>query len=514
MKKETERLAASEREGSTDIARSKIRQEVGNALPALSPRSLEGLDLNFSHKTELKEIFKHLSKNSGVNIVMHSSIIDQSMPVSVNLQGLSFQCLLDVLMMQSNLFYKVLDSNSIMVFKKDDSLEKEYGQRLLQTFYLSNVVAKNVVQVISKIIPSIKTISSDEHIKTVTILAKPNEIEIARHIVGQLDKAKAEIIIYLELIEISKSNSAKIGLNPNDPISVLGINSNNGYGMGFSLVKDVAMSALLKKAASGVEVRMPPDVSMLYSIPGLRLELAKVNGEAKLLANPNVRVISDEIGSIEIGERISLVNTVINPDVKDRNSMITSHTPENVGVNITVKPIVHINVDITVDLDAKITSIKPTVNRAAGNPNISTRTIKTKARLRDGEQAIFAGFIKEEEVKSLYGIWGLSDIPILGKLFSYHHKDKEKIDIILSLRAVLVRAPDVQDADYASFDPYATSAVDKPFNPKPMINDSHNILDNTIKSQPFRSKLDVELVTSSSTTPPTDILIEAAMPGN
>lgn len=81
----------------------------------LNPRSLEGMDLNFTRKTSLKDILGAISRNSGVSVLFHSSYQDAS--VAADLRGLSFQRILDTLMIQSDLFYKVIDSNTIMVFK-------------------------------------------------------------------------------------------------------------------------------------------------------------------------------------------------------------------------------------------------------------------------------------------------------------------------------------------------------------------------------------------------------------
>jgi general secretion pathway protein D len=95
------------------------------------------------------------------------------------------------------------------------------------------------------------------------------------------------------------------------------------------------------------------------------------------------------------------------------------------------------------------------------------RIIKTSARLRDGETAVFGGLLKEEETKSLQGIWGISDIPILGKLLGSNKKDKSRTDVILTLRAVIVRKPDLGEADFGPFDPDQASGAIKPFAPKP-----------------------------------------------
>lgn len=107
--------------------RKKLQQEADEGLEAqrrsadqrsqatLNPRSLEGMDLNFSRRTSLREIFASLTRATGVNILLHTSFQDSQ--ISADLRGLTFQRILDTLMLQNDLFYKMLDGNTIMVFK-------------------------------------------------------------------------------------------------------------------------------------------------------------------------------------------------------------------------------------------------------------------------------------------------------------------------------------------------------------------------------------------------------------
>ncbi|NTV74246.1 MAG: type II and III secretion system protein, partial [Holophaga sp.] len=143
----------------------------------------------------------------------------------------------------------------------------------------------------------------------------------------------------------------------------------------------------------------------------------------------------------------------------------TQYSYEDVGVKITVKPRVHFNGDITIDLESTVKTLK--AGSAQGRPDLGQRIIKTSARLRDGETAIFGGLLKEDETRSLQGVWGITDLPILGRLFGNNRKDKSRTDVILTLRAVIVRKPDLGESDFAPFDPDQTATAIKPFAPRP-----------------------------------------------
>jgi len=455
--------AKEEAEESLDAARAR-GQDV-NGLP-INPRSLDGMDLNFTRKTSLKEILQQLSRNSGVNILMHASATAQDVTLSVDLRGLTFQKVLDALMLQCDMFYKVMDPNTIMVFKKTPQNLLEHENKLIQTFYLSNAEVENVRQIFSALMPQVRAFP-DKRLNALTVLAKAGDLAIAKRIVKQLDRAKAEVMIYMELLEVSERTAANLGLLPVDsPMATRGI-----YALGATASNTAGLNSqagTLKIAKSSVN----------YLFPGIRLDMAKTSGQTRLLANPNVRVVSGETGMVNIGDKVSTTQSSIGPagasaatsaaaagiaSLGGNLASQTSYSYEDVGVNITVKPRVHFNKDITIDLESKINTVLP--GGDPGRPNISQRVIKTTARLRNGETAIFGGLLKEDERKSLQGLWGLSSIPVVSDLLGHRSVEGSNTDVILSIRAQVVRTADLTEDDFEPFDPDQAPNVSKPFTP-------------------------------------------------
>jgi type II secretory pathway component GspD/PulD (secretin) len=458
------RQAQQEAESSIDAARAK--GEAKNGLP-INPRSLEGMDLNFTRKTSVREILQQLSRNSGVNILMHTSATAQDVTVSVDLRGLSFQRVLDALMLQCDLFYRVLDPNTIMVFKKTPQNLLEYENKLIQTFYLSNAEVENVRQIFNALMPQVR-LFTDKRLNSLTVLAKANDLTIARRIVRQVDKVKAEVMIYLELLEVSERTAVNLGLLP---VSSALPGARGTYSIGAT----ANGAGGVNEAAGSLRIAKK-NLSYLY--PSLRLDMAKSTGLTKLLANPNVRVVSGETGNVNIGEKVSTTQSSIGPPTAAAGATgaaaaagaatlagtlatQTSYSYEDVGVNITVKPRVHFNGDITIDLDSKISTLL--AGGEPGRPNISQRVIKTTARLKNGETAIFAGLLKEDERKYLEGLWGISDIPVLGSLLGHRNNEDSNVDVILSIRAELVRTADLAEDDFEPFDPDQAPNRYKPF---------------------------------------------------
>lgn len=428
----------------------------------LNPRSMEGLDLNFSRKTSLREIFATLSKASGVNIIAHTSYQDQS--VSIDLRGLSFQRVLDTLMLQNDLFYKVIDKNTIMVFKDTAQNKEKYENQIIKTYYLSFADPNELRSTLTTINPQLR-VFTDKRVNALIVKAKPLELAIVDQVIRTLDKGKAEIMVYLELMEVTENSLEQIGLLP-----VLNASDSSGtYRFGATTVNNTSGM----NTNSGFTKIHTADIRVLF--PNLALDFLKSNGDARLVASPNVRVVSGETGEVNIGEKISTTQSQISGlggtggANTQASSLLagaaqTSFSYEDVGVKIKVEPRVHNNGEITLKIDSLVTTLKS--GSTPGRPDLGKREIKTSARLRDGETAIFGGLLKDEEQKSLQGVWGLSDIPLIGRLIGNTRNSKAKTDVILTIRAVLVRKPVMTEQDMAPFNPEDATAKVGPFAPE------------------------------------------------
>jgi general secretion pathway protein D len=213
------------------------------------------------------------------------------------------------------------------------------------------------------------------------------------------------------------------------------------------------------------------DIRMLF--PNLALDFLKSNGDARLVASPNVRVLSGEVGDVNIGSKISTTQSQLSipttgTTTPSSSTLLggvgqTSYSYEDIGVKIKVEPRVNNNGEITLKIESDVTTLIS--GSTPGRPDIGKRSIKTIARLRDGETAIFGGLLKDEEQKSLQGIWGLADIPLIGGLFGNHNNNKAKTDVLLTIRAVLVRRPVMTEQDMAPFNPEDATAKAGPFAP-------------------------------------------------
>jgi len=109
----------------------------------------------------------------------------------------------------------------------------------------------------------------------------------------------------------------------------------------------------------------------------------------------------------------------------------------DVGIDVKITPEIHFENEITLELEIKLKSLGGV--GFANIPIITTREVKNVIRLKDGETNLLAGLLKDEERKTLRGIAGLKNIPVLGSLFSNMEETIQQTDVILTITPRIIR---------------------------------------------------------------------------
>jgi general secretion pathway protein D len=109
----------------------------------------------------------------------------------------------------------------------------------------------------------------------------------------------------------------------------------------------------------------------------------------------------------------------------------------------------HHDDQVTLALKIAISSISGT--GFGGLPTFGNREINTVIRLKDGETNLLAGLIRDDERRTLEGVAGLVDIPVIGRIFARSKKETQETDIVLTLTPRIVRVLDLNEADVRAF---------------------------------------------------------------
>jgi general secretion pathway protein D len=189
----------------------------------------------------------------------------------------------------------------------------------------------------------------------------------------------------------------------------------------------------------------------MSGIPGVYYRLLKNDINTRVLANPQLRTSDGLAAQARFGERVPVPVTTFAPIATGgiNQQPITSFVYENIGVNIDITPRMHHDDEVTLALKLSLSSISG--SGFGGLPTFGNREINTTIRLRDGETNMLAGLIRDDERVVLSGVPGLSDLPLIGRLFANHRKEAQQTDIVLTLTPHIVRILDLSESDLRPF---------------------------------------------------------------
>jgi general secretion pathway protein D len=171
----------------------------------------------------------------------------------------------------------------------------------------------------------------------------------------------------------------------------------------------------------------------------------------RTLANPQLRTSEGITAQARFGERIPVPNATFVPIASGgvNTQPITSFAYEDVGVNIDITPRTHHGDEVSLTLKVVLSSVSGA--GFGGLPTFANREISTTIRLKDGETNMLGGLIRDEERTVFSGVPGLSDLPLIGRLFAANRKEVRQSDIILTLTPHIVRVLDLTEEDLRPF---------------------------------------------------------------
>ncbi len=422
-------------QGPSEIERLKAKaKREALSPPKLSPRSNIPILLQFREQP-IGKIFEAIGKASGINFIFDDKT-DLTKPMTVDIGNVTLDKALDILMLQTKNFFKVIDESTLLVAPDSRPKRQELEDQVIRTFYLSNGEVKQV-QTLLRTLLATRQIAENEPLNSVTIKDTPDKVAIAERIIDANDKAKGEVVIDVELLEINRTLTRTLGIDL----------SSKTLSLSF---RDGKQSLPL----NNLGVLKQQGNWLVGPIPSVVLNFLKSDSDSKTIAKPQLRVTEGEKAEIMIGERVPIPTTSFNTSQTIGGNIvpITSFTYQNVGITLQMEPRVHHNKEITLKMEVEISSLSGAVQTSGGvsQPIIGTRNIKTTIRLRDGETNLLAGLIKRDESDSRSGLPGLSSIPGFGRVFSNSETRKTETDIVMTVTPYIIRIPDIGEEDLTS----------------------------------------------------------------
>jgi len=409
--------------------------------PVLNPRSNEPINLDFPQQVSIFQIYRALGQAFGINIMFDPNLKDQE--IAVELQQVTAQSALETLMRAANHFYKVMDERTIIVAADTPQNRRTYEDLVIQTFFLSNSEVKEMMTILRSLVDS-KKIAVNDQLNAIILRDTADRVKVAEKIIQTNDKSKAEVVIDVELLQMNTGRLSDLGMS----LSNYSVTQSLDLGTGSSGSGGTGSNNGLRLS----DLQFLNQSNWVLTIPNFIYQFVKSNTDAQLLAKPQLRITEGEKASLVIGDKVPIPLTTFNTqNVGGSGGIvpITSFQYQDVGIRIDLEPRVHHNNEVTLKVKVEVSNLSGRVQGSGGQeqPIIGTRTIDSTIRLQDGETNFLAGLIRSDESTSDAGVPGLSEIPILGRLFSRQRSENQRTDVILTLTPHIIRNAEITEDD-------------------------------------------------------------------
>jgi len=387
-----------------------------------------------------KMVFEVLQRETGINFILDKDVKSDT-KTSIFVQDVPVEEAIDLVLDQNQLARQILADNMVMIYPNTAAKQKDYEQQIVRTFYLTNATPKDVEGMLKSVL-AVKTLFIDERANVLVMRDTPDVVRMAEKLVASVDVAEPEVMLELEVLEISRSRVQDLGIQyPGSAtlsLSPLGA-ATTGTTAGQMVLSDLS--------------HQNSDTIKFSPSPSVTVNAMKQAGLVNTLASPRIRARNKEKAKILIGQREPVITNSVTPTAAGAPVVTGSVQYLDVGLTLEVQPTIYLDTDVAVKISLEVSSILKQVTTASGTIayEIGTRNANTLLRLKDGETQILAGLIQDTDTRNFSSIPGLGDIPILRHLFGEHHLDREKTEIVLSITPRIIRMQPRAASDTTEF---------------------------------------------------------------
>ena len=438
----------------------KIREASGPI--ELAPISVVPITVKLTEDS--KVIYQTIGQLAGVNVLFDPDYTSRRIKVELN--GVTLEDALQITALESKTFWRPVTSNTIFVAQDNPAKRKELEQSVLKTFYLQNLSQPTELQDVVNAIRAVLDVQRVQQLlsqNALVVRGTPDQIALAEKLVEDLDKSRPEVIVDIAVLQISKDKSRTLGLNPPSSATVTLQSNINST----STTTTTSTTSTGSTSSSGLSLNTLGNLNATdfqVSIGSANLSAVMGDSDTKMLQNPQVRALDNQKATLKIGERVPVATGSFQPGIGGVgiNPLVnTQFQYLDVGVNIDVTPHVHADREVTLKITMEISSVVGQSSIGGiSQPIIGQKKIEHEIRLRDGESSLIGGIFDDSQTRSLAGIPGLAQIPILRYLFGQTTQDHSQDETVFAITPHIIRGTSLSELNQRAIDIGTANAIE------------------------------------------------------
>src|ERR1700676_3484177 len=413
--------------------------------PEIKPLSHAPINLKMSNDAKL--VFDTIAKLAGLTV-----IYDPDFParrITTELTNVTLEQALDIVCLESKSFWKPVTENIIFVIPDQPQKRRDYEEQVVRTFYLSNTVqAQDLTEIVTGLrqLLDLKRIHQLNSQNAIIIRDTPDKLLLAEKMIGDIDKAKPEVVVQVEVLQARTDRLRDLGILPMQTASVT-INPNASTTT-TPTTGTPTTATPTNNTVTLNQLRHLNGNSYAVTVPSITANAILTDTYTKIIQNPEIRSIDGQPAKLRVGDKIPVATGSFQADVgvgaTGVNPLVnTQFQYLEVGVNVDITPRVHANHEVSLKVIIEVSS-QTGVSTIGGiqQPIISQRKIEQDIRLKEGEVNVLGGLFEKTDTRSLNGWPGLAKIPLMPSLFSEDKIYHQENEVLIVMTPRIVRIPE------------------------------------------------------------------------
>ena len=349
--------------------------------------------------TPLAQSIYSVAKIAGKGVVVNGDIKGS---VYMSLKQVSCNQALDYLANAFGINW-MSDGNNIIVSTGD--LMKQ--SRVYQVSYANKDKLKDEIKSMGV---AADNIYANNETGTLSVTGTPYQLAQVQKRVNELDHPVTRCLILAQLIEIDHGKSLDLGMTYSLPTYSHTASTDN--------TTDTLHGNWIEKLTFSASSQANRALS-----------------KGRVIARPLILTMNGQKGTANFGDRVPVLTRT---DTGSSNTLTVTY--QDIGTKLEVTPIVNGSTGmVTMAIDTEVSNITGWVSSGDTRaPQMSTRKATTSTYVKSGQSFVIGGLMIAKELDNLSGIPGLMNLPILGRLFSYHSRSKEYAEVYIMITPFIV----------------------------------------------------------------------------
>ncbi len=421
---------------------------------------------SFQFRGDVRAMFAQLASSYGMTVEFDDSVTSQQVRFYVD--DVDFETALKLACDVSKTMWTALGARQFFVAKDNTENHKQFDRMSLQTFILpphsTTAEVQDIVNTLKNVLEA-RFVSNPGPTGDIIEVRAPQPVLAAcAKLMAQLTGDHPQVMLDIDVYEISHQLTQNIGVHVPNTFNLYNIPAAALAGLGgqniSQLINQLISSGGINQAngtaISSLLAQLGSQGNSIFSNPlatfgggltfmGLSLDQLAANlsvneSWVRSLEHLNMRAADAGDATFHLGTRYPILNASYAPiynspaiaSVIGNNSYqapFPSVSYEDLGLNVKVKPAIHGNGEVSLQLELQVRSL--TGQSSNGVPVISNQEYKGSINLKDGEPAAVAGEVSLTEQRSLAGIPGFGFLPGLNQVAAENTRDDEQDELMI-----------------------------------------------------------------------------------